>query len=108
MMYRLFCLPVVLALVLGTAISAQAQWIPVVAKQKELTYGTDENGSEVVIKERRGIFRRSAAGSTMKKWASVVNGQEMAPDSAVFIDANSGKHYLILHRAQSARLMQQK
>lgn len=107
MMYRLFCLPLAPALVLGTAISAKAQWMPVVAKQKELTYWTDENGSEVVIRERRGTYQRSSAGSVMKKWIPIVKGQEKGPGSAFFIDANSGNYYLIHHKARSARLMQQ-
>ena len=105
---RSWCLLMVSASVLGTAISAQAQWIPVVAKQKELTYWIDENGSEVVIQERRGTYQRSSAGSVMKKWTPIVNGQEMVSGSATFIDASSGSSYLIHHGAQSARLMQQR
>lgn len=105
---RSWCLLMVSALVLGTAISAQAQWIPVVTKQKELTYWIDENGSEVVIQERRGTYQRSSAGSVMNKWTPIVNGQEMGSGSATFIDASSGSSYLIHHGAQSARLMQQR
>ena len=105
---RLLCLAVAPALVLGTAISVQAQWMPVIANQKEITYWTDENGSEVVLQERRGTYQRSSNGSVMKKWTPyIVNGQETGSGSAVFIDASSGSSYLILHGAQTARLMQQ-
>ena len=105
---RSWCLLMVSALVLGTAISAQAQWIPVVAKQKELTYRTDENGSEVVIKERRGTYQRSSGGSVMNKWSLIVDGQENGPSTAFFTDANSGAFYAIHHESQKALLRQQR
>lgn len=107
MMFRLLCLPVAPALVLGTAISVQAQWMPVVAKQIEIVYWTDENGSEVV-RERRGTFHRSSTGSVMRKWTPIVNGEEMGSGSAFFVDASSGSYYLIHHAARSAHLVQQR
>ena len=105
---RSWCLLMVSALVLGTAISAQAQWIPIVAKQKELTYRIDENGSEVVIKERRGTYQRSSGGSVMNKWTLIVDGQANGPSKAFFTDAISGASVAIHHGSQQARLIWQR
>lgn len=108
MRYWSRCLLLFSALTLGTTISAQAQWMPVVAKQKELTYRTDENGSKVVIQERRGTYKRSSTGSVMHTWTPIVDGQENGPSEAMFIDAMSGASYAIYHGSQKARLIRQR
>ncbi len=107
MRYRIGCLPVVSTLVLGTAISAQAQWMPVVAKQKELTYRLEENGSRVIVSERRGAYKRSSSGSVMHTWRPIVDGQEVGSVKATFLDASTGERYAIDHGSQRARLIHQ-
>lgn len=108
MRFRIWCLPVVPALLFGTAISVQAQWMPVIAKQKEITYRIEENGSKVAIAERRGTFKRSSAGSTMRTWIGIVDGKAMGPGMAMLLDARSGSYYAINHRVRQARLMRQR
>lgn len=108
MRLQMSCLLVVSALVLGTAISAQAQWIPLVAKQKELTYRTNGSGAQVVIKERRGTYHRSSVGSVMNTWVLIVDGEENGPGEAFFLNAPSGASYAIYHGSQKARLIRQR
>lgn len=108
-MFRILYLPVIAStIVLGMTISAQAQWTPVIAKQKELLYRIDEKGSEIVINERRGTYHRSSAGSVMHTWTRVVDGQEAGPALSVLVDTGSGNHFVIDHGSRNIRLLQQR
>lgn len=107
MKYRIWCLTAISTLLLGTAISVQAQWAPVIAKQKEVTYRLEENGSKVILAERRGDYYRSSSGSIMDTWRYLVDGQEVGPARATFLNASTGKRYSINHRLQRVRLVHQ-
>lgn len=104
---RLWCLLLVLTLVFGTVVSVKAQWMPVVAKQKELAYRLDDNGSKVITAERRGDYYRSSNGSIMNTWTTIVDGKRVGPTRTAFLNAGTGKHYSINHGAQKVRLLHQ-
>lgn len=100
-------LMVCITLVLGSAVPLhlQAQWLPITAQYKELTYRTLPDGSEELLEESNGVLFRASSGSEMRTRISVEDGQPTG--RAHFKDAATGNVYLINHDRKTARLMRQ-
>lgn len=100
-------LMVCVTLALGSALSLplQAQWLPITAQYKELTYRTLPDGSEELLEESKGVLFRASSGSEMRTRINVEDGQPTG--RAHFKDAATGNVYLINHDRKTARLMRQ-
>ena len=77
----------------GTA-RAQSSVEPITAKQRELSYQIQPDGSRVLKNEQVGAFYRSSSGASIKTMG----------DRSTLIDAQ-GNHYEINHNKKFARLM---
>ena len=100
-------LPACLTLALGATLSLplQAQWLPLTAQYKELTYRTLPDGSEELLHESKGVLFRASSGSEM---GTRINAEDGQPTGQAFLkDASTGNLYLINHDLKTARLMKQ-
>jgi hypothetical protein len=73
---------------------AQSSVEPITAKQRELSYQIQPDGSSVLKNEQAGVFYRSSSGASIKTMG----------DRSTLIDAH-GDHYEINHNKRSARLV---
>ena len=83
-----------LLLVSHATARAQSSVEPITAKQRELSYQIQPDGSRVLKNEQAGVFYRSSSGASIKTMG----------DRSTLIDAQ-GDHYEINHNKKLAKLV---
>ena len=78
-----------LVFVLGFPLDSQAQFTPVVAKLKAVSYQQLPDGSEIERDRREGSHFRSSLGSEMTNEYRVVDGEKKGPGRSFFVDSSS-------------------
>jgi hypothetical protein len=97
---------VTLALMLGVSIPSEAQWVPIMAKKKVLSYVLQLDGTWTLAGEKREAYYRSSSGSTLERRYPIVNGKKEGEGEGLFTDQTTGKIYMLKHDGKKAVLLQ--
>ena len=81
----------------GFPLDSQAQFMPVVAKLKAVSYQQQPDGSEIEIARRERTYFRSSSGSEMTNEFRIVDREKQASGQSFLIDSSTGKSYSLLH-----------
>lgn len=97
-----------LVFLFGLPLDSQAQFTPVVAKLKAVSYQQLPDGSEIERDRREGDYFRSSSGSEMTNEFPVVDGEKQGPGRSFFVDSSTGKSYSLLHTEKRAMVEQKR
>ena len=97
-----------LVFVLGFPLDSQAQFTPVVAKLKAVSYQQLPDGSEIERDRREGSYFRSSLGSEMTNEYRIVDGEKKGPGRSFFVDSSTGKSYSLRHSDKKAMVEQKR
>ena len=95
-----------LILVFSSASDSLAQFTPVIAKQRSVTYRMQSDGSEIVVRRTEGTYFRSSAGSVMRTEFDIKDGQRLGKGQSTYIDSSTGKSHSLNHKIKKATLIQ--
>ena len=94
-----------LALVFGGASELLAQFVPVIAKQKNVHYLIESDGTETEIVRDEGAYFRSSSGSVMDTLTQV-KGPDQGKHRSTLMDSSTRKTYAVDHNLKEAILKQ--
>ena len=96
------------ALVLGGAVDALAQFTPITAKLRITTYTPQSDGTSQAVVTHEGFYYRSSSGNEMTTSFYVdASGAKTESGVSSYRDASTGKVYEISHALRQAKVMQQ-
>ncbi len=94
-----------LAFVFGGASELLAQFVPVIAKQRNVHYLIESDGSETEIVRDEGTYFRSSSGSVMDTLTQVT-GPDQGKHRSTLMDSSTRKIYNVDHNLKEAILKQ--
>ena len=103
---KLSTLFTLLVFVFGYAVDSLAQFTPVTAKVRSVSFQIQDDGSEVEVHRTEGSYYRSSSGSVMETKFHIQNGELLNEGTAHFVDSSSGKTYALDHRLNTATVIQ--
>lgn len=103
---KLNTLVVCLTFVFGSSLDSLAQFVPVTAKLKSVSYQRQSDGSEIVVHQTEGSYFRNSSGSVMETQFHIEDGRILRQGTSHYKDASTGKIYTLEHDVNKAKVDQ--
>ena len=94
-----------LVFVIGWVSELLAQFVPVVAKQRSISYVMQPDGTEIEAMREEGTYFRSSSGSVLDTMLEV-KGERKGNHIAILMDSSNRKTYDVNHSLKEATLRQ--
>lgn len=95
---------VCLIFMFGQTPALLAQFTPIIAKQRSVSYQTQPDGSEIVVQQTEGTYFRSSSGSVMENMFHIKDGQEQGEGQTSYFDSLTSRIYSLRHDIKRAML----
>lgn len=95
---------VCLIFMFGQTPALLAQFTPIIAKQRSVSYQTQPDGSEIVVQQTEGTYFRSSSGSVVENMFHIEDGQEQGEGQTSYFDSFTGRIYSLRHDIKRAVL----
>lgn len=95
---------VCLIFMFGQTPALLAQFTPIIAKQRSVSYQKQSDGSEIVVQQTEGTYFRSSSGSVMENMFDMKDGQKQGEGKTSYFDSSTSRIYSLRHDIKRAIL----